>query len=61
MTFENATSYLSPGFARASSCELVEIRHNVFGRLLKSRPTLAVTLSDLMAKRRMKTEDILSR
>ncbi len=32
----------------------------MFGRLLKSRPALAGTLSDLMAKRRMKTEGILS-
>lgn len=46
--------------AATTDCEVVEIGHEVFGRLLKSRPALAVTLSDLMAKRRMKTEGILS-
>jgi small-conductance mechanosensitive channel/CRP-like cAMP-binding protein len=43
-----------------ADCEVVEIGHEVFGRLLKSRPTLAGALSDLMAKRRMKLEGILS-
>ena len=43
-----------------TDCEVVEIGHEVFGRLLKSRPVLAGALSDLMAKRRMRTEGILS-
>jgi small-conductance mechanosensitive channel/CRP-like cAMP-binding protein len=43
-----------------TDCEVVEIGRDVFGRLLKSRPALAGPLSDLMAKRRMKTEGILS-
>jgi CRP-like cAMP-binding protein len=43
-----------------AGCEVVEIGNDIFGPLLKSRPALAGTFSELMAKRRMKTEGILS-
>jgi len=43
-----------------TDCEVVEIGHEAFGRLLKARPVLAGALGELMAKRRMKNEGILS-